>query len=80
MTNRDLQEWRKINHLTQKKAAELLGVATQTIRQWESGHYYGSKKPISIPKHIALAISAIDSGLKPFTANIAPEWDNILWH
>lgn len=76
MTKEDFIQWRKQNGLTQNKLAKLLGVSDQTIRQWESGRYFGTHKPIKIPNHIALAISALDAGLKPYPHK--HEWDTLL--
>lgn len=86
MTNEELKEWREKNGLTQVKAGELIGVKGQTVRQWEAGRYYGTHKPLKIPRYIALAIAALDSGLEAYgsksektkPAEKVESWESIL--
>lgn len=57
MTPTDLKNWR--GPRTQRAAAELLGCAERSIRNWESGK-------TDIPHYIALAISAVQLGLPAY--------------
>lgn len=59
MNPKELIEWRKKNGFSQKKAAELIGCSRRGIQMWEAGNN-------PIPKHIALAIAAVQFGLPPF--------------
>jgi len=47
MTKEEIRQWRKENTLSQKAAAELLGVAQSTLKQYEVGRR-------TIPKPVEL--------------------------
>ena len=44
MTGRELQRWRKRRGITQRQAAELMGVTTTTWSRWESDTSLISKR------------------------------------
>lgn len=65
MTSIDLAAWRADLALTQRAAAQALGVTLATYQQLERGKNWATGKPISIDKRTALACAAIRAGLTP---------------
>ncbi|GAB3130286.1 helix-turn-helix domain-containing protein [Novispirillum itersonii] len=59
MTNDELKAWRKAMKMTQKQAAEALGVSCPTYQQYESGRRFGTHAPQAVPHAVALACLAL---------------------
>lgn len=64
MNGRQFRKWRKARKLSQKKAAELLGLKPRMIQYYEKGEREG--KHVSIPKSVRLACYALDAGVIDF--------------
>jgi transcriptional regulator with XRE-family HTH domain len=62
MTPTDLRDWRKRLHLTQARAAEVLGIAKRTYEQYESGKRADGGS-CAIPRYIDLACAAVALGI-----------------
>lgn len=60
----DFKSWRKGQGLSQKKAAEALGLKLRIIQYYEKGER-GSKN-VKIPKSVRLACYAISEGIVDF--------------
>ncbi len=56
----DFKHWRKSLHLSQKQAAEALGLKRRVVQYYEKGVRDGS--PVEIPKAIRLACFALTTG------------------
>lgn len=63
MTTAQLKEWRLSLGLSQRKAAEALGITLITYQGLEKGISYSTKKPIEIDRRTELACLAISNGL-----------------
>lgn len=63
MTSDDLLSWRESLGLTQRGAAEALGVSLPTYQQMERGTAWATGKPVAIDKRTALACAAIKAGM-----------------
>ena len=57
----DFKKWRKGEKLSQKEAAEALGLKRRMIQYYEKGMRDGEK--VSIPKSVRLACFAITEGV-----------------
>jgi DNA-binding XRE family transcriptional regulator len=57
MTRRKLRRWRTARDLTQRRLAELLGVATVTVVSWENDH-----RPI--PDWLGNALIGVEAKMK----------------
>ncbi len=68
MDGRQFKKWRKARKLSQKKAAELLGLKPRMIQYYEKGEREG--KSVKIPKSVRLACYALDSGVVDFDGEI----------
>lgn len=66
MSPADFTAWRKRLGLTKIAAAEALGISPESIANYEKGRRSDSKKPVLIPKVVALACGAVAYGLKPY--------------
>ena len=64
MTPRKFKRWRKRLKLSQKEAAEALGLKPRMIQYYEKGERNGEK--VKIPKTVRLACYAIDQGLDDY--------------
>jgi transcriptional regulator with XRE-family HTH domain len=64
MNGKQFRKWRKSRRLSQKKAAELLGLKPRMIQYYEKGEREG--KSVAIPKSVRLACYAIDVGILDF--------------
>lgn len=64
MKPKDFKTWRKGQGLSQKKAAEALGLKLRIIQYYEKGKR-GSKE-VNIPKSVRLACYAISQGITDF--------------
>ncbi len=60
----DFKRWRKTLKLSQKEAAEALGLKRRVVQYYEKGERDGEK--VQIPKYIRLACSAIASGVTDY--------------
>ena len=64
MTPRKFKRWRKRLKLSQKEAAEALGLKPRMIQYYEKGERNGEK--VKIPKTVRLACYAIDPGVEDY--------------
>ncbi len=64
MTPRKFKRWRKRLKLSQKEAAEALGLKPRMIQYYEKGERNGEK--VKIPKTVRLACYAIDQGVDDY--------------
>ncbi len=69
MNGKQFKKWRKGRKLSQKKAADLLGLRPRMIQYYERGEREGNK--VKIPKSVRLACFAIDEGVVDFDGEIA---------
>lgn len=60
----DFKRWRKALKLSQKEAAEALGLKRRVVQYYEKGERDGEK--VQIPKYIRLACSAIAAGVTDY--------------
>ncbi len=65
MTHDDLQAWQARMGLSQRGAAEALGVSLSTYQAWARGHDVRTGRAVTIDRRTALACAAIESGLLP---------------
>ena len=56
----DFRRWRKSLKLSQKEAAEALGLKRRVVQYYEKGERDG--KPLEIPKTVRLACYALSQG------------------
>lgn len=63
MTPADLRAWQSTMGYTQAAAAQDLGVALGTYRDWITGQSRTTGKPITIDRRTELACAAISAGL-----------------
>jgi len=64
MEGGDFRKWRKALHLSQKEAAQLLGLKRRMIQYYEKGERDGEK--VSIPRSVRLACYAIGEGVADY--------------
>ncbi len=69
MTPADLRAWQTSMGYTQSRAADALGVALGTYKDWITGHSRTTGKPITIDRRTALACAAIAAGLSEWQAS-----------
>ena len=62
MTPSDFKAWRKALGLSQKKAADALGLKNRIVQYYEKGERDGEK--VKIPKHVRLACYALSLGVE----------------
>lgn len=60
----DFKKWRKGEKLSQKEAAEALGLKRRMIQYYEKGMREGEK--VTIPKSVRLACFAITEGVEDY--------------
>ena len=60
----DFKRWRKALKLSQKEAAEALGLKRRVVQYYEKGERDGEK--VKIPKYIRLACSAVAAGVTDY--------------
>ena len=65
MTSAQLAEWRNGLGMTQRTAAEALGVTLATYQRLERGQEWDGSKPVFPDRRTALACAAIRAGLQP---------------
>lgn len=61
MRPQDFKRWRRALHLSQKQAAEALGLKRRVVQYYEKGERDGEK--VKIPRTVRLACAAITHGL-----------------
>ena len=61
MTPTHFKAWRKALGLSQKKAADALGLKNRIVQYYEKGERDGEK--VKIPKHVRLACYALSLGV-----------------
>ncbi|MFA7429976.1 MAG: helix-turn-helix transcriptional regulator [Rhodospirillaceae bacterium] len=64
MTPKDFRRWRKALKLSQKDAAEALGLKRRVVQYYEKGERDG--EPIDIPKTVRLACFALTQGITDY--------------
>jgi transcriptional regulator with XRE-family HTH domain len=64
MTPSDFKAWRKSLGLSQKKAADALGLKNRIVQYYEKGERDGDK--VKIPKHVRLACYALSLGVADY--------------
>jgi transcriptional regulator with XRE-family HTH domain len=69
MNGRKFKKWRKARNLSQKDAADLLGLKPRMIQYYEKGEREG--KSVKIPKSVRLACYALDSGIVDYDGETA---------
>lgn len=60
----DFKRWRKSLKLSQKEAAEALGLKRRVVQYYEKGERDGDK--VEVPKYIRLACSALAAGVQDY--------------
>lgn len=60
----DFKRWRKALKLSQKEAAEALGLKRRVVQYYEKGERDG--EAVKIPKYIRLACSALAAGVRDY--------------
>lgn len=63
MTAAQLAQWRADLELSQRAAADALGVTLATYQRWERGQEWDGSKAVVIDRRTALACAAIKAGL-----------------
>jgi len=64
MRGQDFKKWRKSLNLSQKEAAEALGLKRRVVQYYEKGERNGEK--VKIPKTVRLACFALASGVRDY--------------
>lgn len=64
MEKSSFAQWRKQVGLTQAEAAEALGVALTTVKQYEAGRHLGTGKALSPPSPVRMLMTAIANGVR----------------
>ena len=64
MTPTHFKAWRKALGLSQKKAADALGLKNRIVQYYEKGERDGEK--VKIPKHVRLACYALSVGIEDY--------------
>lgn len=62
MKGNDFKRWRKTLDLSQKDAADALGLKRRVVQYYEKGER-GGGKPVKIPRTVRLACYAITTGM-----------------
>ncbi len=65
MASGSFRSWRKGLGLSQKQAAELLGLKRRVVQYYEKGERDG--KAVEVPRTVRLACYALESGVTDFT-------------
>jgi DNA-binding XRE family transcriptional regulator len=64
MAETTFAKWRAKVGMTQSEAAEALGVALTTVKQYESGKHLGTGKKMSPPEPVRKLMRAIANGIR----------------
>ena len=70
MTPGDFKVWRKSLGLSQRQAAEALGLKNRIVQYYEKGERDGDK--VKIPKHVRLACYALSLGVGDYHGPVEP--------
>lgn len=70
----DFRRWRKSLHLSQKQAAEALGLKRRVVQYYEKGVRDGY--PVEIPKAIRLACFALAKGCDDYSGPTPSQTDS----
>ena len=70
----DFKRWRKSLHLSQKQAAEALGLKRRVVQYYEKGVRDGY--PVEIPKSIRLACFALTKGCADYSGPMTDQADS----
>jgi transcriptional regulator with XRE-family HTH domain len=73
VTPKQFRVWRKGLGLKQKDLADLLGLKRRIIQYYERGERDGRR--IDIPKSVALACYAVQTGICDFDGRHVQRWD-----
>ena len=65
MKGHDFKRWRKTLDLSQKDAADALGLKRRVVQYYEKGERSGGK-PVKIPRTVRLACYAITTGVADY--------------
>jgi transcriptional regulator with XRE-family HTH domain len=65
MTPQSFRAWRKGLGMSQREAAEALGISMSSVQLYERGSRREDGRPVEIPKTVALACSAVSHRLPP---------------
>lgn len=68
MTPKAFKRWRKACHLSQKDAADALGLKTRMIQYYENGERDGKK--VKVPKTVRLACFALSRGVADYDGKV----------
>ena len=72
MTPADFDAWLKHMGLSERRAAELLGVNPASIGAWRRGINYKTGQPLQADRRTALACAALAAGLDEWQADAQP--------
>ena len=64
MTPKSFRRWRKSLHLSQKEAAQALGLKRRVVQYYEKGERDG--EPIAVPLYVRLACYALSRGVADY--------------
>jgi transcriptional regulator with XRE-family HTH domain len=73
MRPKDFKRWRKSLGLSQKAAADALGLKRRVVQYYEKGEREG--KSVAIPKSVRLACYALNEGISDYHGPREPEAD-----
>lgn len=74
MSARDFKRWRKAMSLSQKEAAQALGLKRRILQYYEKGERDGD--PVAIPKTVRLACFALVQGCDDYAGPDLPSDNN----
>jgi transcriptional regulator with XRE-family HTH domain len=69
MKGHEFKRWRKSLDLSQKQAADALGLKRRVVQYYEKGKRDGD--PVKIPRFVSLACYAITQGIKEYRGPVA---------
>ncbi len=75
MRPEDFKRWRKSLSLSQKEAAEALGLKRRVVQYYEKGERDGEK--VVIPKAVRLACFALSRGVTDYGGPSKQEWRDL---
>ncbi|WP_416232915.1 helix-turn-helix domain-containing protein [Castellaniella sp.] len=68
MNPADFQAWRQHMGMSQRAAAQALGVSLPTLQAWERGASFQTGKLVEIDRRTALACAALAAGIGEWAA------------
>lgn len=66
MTPKDFKDWREQMGLSQKAAADALGISKPTVENYDRGTRREDGRPVVIPRTVALACAALYHNIEPW--------------